>query len=77
MYGSPIESATYKFAKSLKKRFGDDIFIKLDGQDRNFISNSYHIPVFEKIDAFSKLSIEAEFQKHSAGGAISYIETPN
>ena len=77
VYGSPIESTTYKFAKSLKKRFGDDVFIKLDGQDRNFITNSYHIPVFEKIDAFSKLSIEAEFQKHSTGGAISYIETPN
>lgn len=74
VYGSPIESTTYKFAKCLKKRFGDDIFIKLDGKDRNYISNSYHIPVFEKIDAFNKLAIEAKFQKLSPGGAISYIE---
>lgn len=72
-----IESTTYKFAKCLKKRFGDDIFIKLDGFDRNYITNSYHVPVFEKIDAFSKLAIEAKFQTLSPGGAISYIETPN
>ena len=77
LYGSPIESTTYKFAKCLKKRFGDDIFIKLDGFDRNYITNSYHVPVFEKIDAFSKLAIEAKFQALSPGGAISYIETPN
>ena len=77
LYGSPIESTTYKFAKCLKKRFGDDIFIKLDGFDRNYITNSYHVPVFEKIDAFSKLAIEAKFQTLSPGGAISYIETPN
>ena len=76
-YGSPIESTTYKFAKTLKTRFGDDIFIKLDGKDRNYITNSYHIPVFEKINAFDKLAIEAEFQKLSPGGAISYIETSN
>lgn len=76
-YGSPIESTTYKFAKTLKKRFGDDIFIKLDGRDRNYITNSYHIPVFEEIDAFDKLSIESIFQKLSPGGAISYIETAN
>ena len=72
-----IESTTYKFAKCLKKRFGDDIFIKLDGHDRNYISNSYHLPVFEKIDIFSKLSTESEFQRLSPGGAISYGETAN
>ena len=77
LYGSPIESTTYKFAKCLKKRFGDDIFIKLDGFDRNYITNSYHLPVFEKIDAFSKLAIEAKFQALSPGGAISYGETPD
>lgn len=77
VYGTPMESGTYKFAKNLKKRFGEDIFIKLDGKDRNYITNSYHIPVFENIDAFSKLKIESEFQKLSPGGAISYIETPN
>lgn len=74
LYGTPMESGTYKFAKSLKKRFGDDIFIKLDGEDRDYITNSYHIPVFEKIDPFEKLSIESKFQKLSPGGAISYIE---
>lgn len=77
VYGSPIESTTYKFAECLKKRFGNDIFIKLDGHDRSYITNSYHIPVFEEIDAFTKLSFEAEFQQLSPGGAISYIETPN
>ena len=77
VYGSPIESTTYKFAKCLKKRFGDDIFIKLDGHDRNYITNSYHLPVFEKIDIFSKLSTESEFQRLSPGGAISYGETAN
>ena len=77
VYGSPIESTTYKFAKSLKKRFGNDVFIKLDGKDRDYVTNSYHVPVFEEIDAFNKLSIESEFQKLSPGGAISYIETPN
>src|SRR5574344_1310077 len=75
--GSPIESTTYKFAKCLKDRFGDDLFIELDGEDRNYITNSYHVPVFEEIDAFSKLKLESEFQKLSPGGAISYIETPN
>lgn len=74
LYGTPMESGTYKFAKSLKKRFGDDIFVKLDGEDRDYITNSYHIPVFEKIDPFEKLSIESKFQKLSPGGAISYIE---
>ena len=76
-YGSPIESVTYKFAKGVKQRFGNDVFIKLDGKDRNYITNSYHVPVFEEIDAFTKLSIESKFQKLSPGGAISYIETPN
>ena len=60
-----------------KNRFGNDIFIKLDGFDRNYITNSYHIPVFEPIDAFEKLRIESKFQKLSPGGAISYIETPS
>lgn len=77
VYGTPIESTTYKFASNLKRRFGDDIFIKLDGHDRNYITNSYHIPVFEKIDAFSKLAIESKFQQLAPGGAISYIETAN
>lgn len=77
IYGTPIESTTYKFAKCLKKRFGDDVFIKIDGKDRNYITNSYHIPVFEPIDAFEKLRIESKFQKLSPGGAISYIETPS
>ena len=77
VYGTPIESTTYKFAKCLKKRFGDDIFIKLDGKDRNYITNSYHVPVFEEIDAFEKLRLESEFQRLSPGGAISYIETAN
>lgn len=77
VYGSPIESTTYKFASCLKKRFGDDVFVKLDGKDRNYITNSYHIPVFEEIDAFSKLSIENKFQHLAPGGAISYIETSN
>ena len=77
IYGTPMESGTYKFAKSLKKRFGEDIFIKLDGNDRNYITNSYHIPVFEEIDPFEKLSTESKFQRLSPGGAISYIETSN
>ena len=74
LYGSPIESTTYKFAKKLKERFGSDIFIQLDGKDRNYITNSYHIPVFEEINPFDKLSIESKFQELSLGGAISYIE---
>ncbi len=73
-YGSPIEATTDKFAKNLKKRFGDDIFIKLDGHDRSYITNSYHIPVFEDINPYDKLAIESKFQRLSAGGAISYIE---
>lgn len=77
VYGTPIESTTYKFAKCLKKRFGKDVFIKMDGRDRDYITNSYHVPVFEEIDAFTKLLLEADFQKLSPGGAVSYIETPN
>lgn len=77
VYGSPIESTTYKFAKALKKRFGQDVFIKMDGQDRNYITNSYHVPVFEEIDPFEKLALESQFQKLSPGGAISYIECAN
>jgi len=73
VYGTPIESTTYKFAKGLKERFG-----KIKGiTDRDYITNSYHVPVFEEIDAFTKLKLESEFQKLSPGGAISYIETPN
>ncbi len=73
VYGTPIESTTYKFAKCLQKRFG-----KIKGiTDRSYITNSYHVPVFEEIDAFTKLKLESEFQKLSPGGAISYIETPN
>ena len=74
VYGTPIESTTYKFAKALKQRFGKDVFIKLDGKDRDYITNSYHVPVFEKINPFEKLSLESKFQKLSPGGAISYIE---
>lgn len=77
IYSTPLESLTFKFAKSLKRRFGDDIFIKLDGHDRNYVSNSYHIPVFEHINAFDKLSKESKFQKLSQGGCLSYVETPS
>ena len=77
LYGTPLESTTYKFAKCLKSRFREDIFVKLDGFDRNYITNSYHIPVFEPITAFEKLRIESKFQKLSPGGAISYIEVPS
>ena len=77
LYGTPLESTTYKFAKCLKSRFGEDIFKELDGFDRKYITNSYHIPVFEHITAFEKLRIESKFQKLSPGGAISYIEVPS
>lgn len=79
IYGSPIESTTYKFAKCLKKRFGNDVFIKIDGRDRNYITNSYHYPVFEPIDAFNKLKFESEFQALSTGGYfyIPWIATSN
>lgn len=70
LYGTPIESTTYKFAKCLKKRFG----IIKDITDKDYITNSYHVPVFEKIDPFSKLKLESKFQKLSPGGAISYVE---
>ena len=73
VYGTPIESTTYKFAKCLKERFG----VIKGITDRDYITNSYHVPVFEEIDAFTKLKLESEFQKLSPGGAISYIETPN
>ena len=73
VYGTPIENTTEKFAKCLQRRFGT-----IEGiTDRNYVTNSYHVPVFEKIDAFKKIDIEAELQKLSPGGAISYIETPN
>lgn len=75
LYGTPLETTTAKFANCLKERFGSDIFEKIDGIDRNYITNSYHIPVFEEIDPFEKLRIEAKFQKLSPGGAISYVET--
>ena len=73
VYGTPMESTTYKFAKCLQKRFG----IIPGVTDKNYITNSYHVHVSEKIDAFSKLKFEAEFQKLSPGGAISYIEVSN
>ena len=73
LYGTPMESTTYKFAKALQKRFG-----MIEGvTDHNYITNSYHVNVREKIDAFTKLKFEADFQKLSPGGAISYVEVPN
>ena len=73
VYGTPLESTTYKFSKCLQKRFG-----LIEGvTDRNYITNSYHVHVSEKIDAFSKLKFESDFQKLSPGGAISYVEVPN
>lgn len=73
LYGTPLESTTYKFAKAVQERYGI-----IEGvTDRNYITNSYHIHVTEEIDAFSKLTTEAKFQKLSPGGAISYIEVPN
>ena len=73
VYGTPMESTTYKFAKCLQKRFG----VIPGVTDKNYITNSYHVHVTEHIDAFSKLKFEAEFQKLSPGGAISYVEVPN
>lgn len=73
LYGTPLEATTEKFAKKLKERFG----IIKGITDRNYVTNSYHIPVFEEIDAFEKLRIESKFQRLSPGGSISYIETPN
>ncbi len=73
LYGTPLESTTYKFAKSLQKRFG-----LIPGiTDKNYITNSYHVHVTEQIDAFTKLKFESEFQQLSPGGAISYVEVPN
>ncbi|SFA83398.1 ribonucleoside-triphosphate reductase class III catalytic subunit [Acetitomaculum ruminis DSM 5522] len=73
LYGTPLESTTYKFAKKLQKRFGI-----IEGvTDRNYITNSYHVHVTEKIDAFEKLKFESQFQMLSPGGAISYVEVPN
>ena len=73
IYGTPLESSTYRFAKCLQKRFG----IVKGVTDRNYITNSYHVHVTEKIDAFEKLALEAKFQALSPGGAISYVEVPN
>ena len=73
VYGTPMESTTYKFSKCLQKRFG----IIKGVTDKNYITNSYHVHVSEEIDAFSKLKFESEFQKLSPGGAISYVEVPN
>lgn len=73
LYGTPLESTTYKFAKCLQKRFG----IIKDVTDKNYITNSYHVHVTEEMDAFSKLTFEAQFQKLSPGGAVSYVEVPN
>lgn len=73
LYGTPIESTTYKFAKCLQKKFG-----KIPGvTDKNYITNSYHVHVTEEIDAFSKIALEAQFQALSPGGAITYVEVPN
>ncbi len=73
LYGTPLESTTYKFAKCLQKRFG----IIKGVTDKNYITNSYHVHVTENIDAFEKLALESKFQALSPGGAISYIEVPN
>lgn len=73
LYGTPLESTTYKFSKCLQKRFG----VIKGVTDRNYITNSYHVHVTEKIDAFTKLKFESEFQQLSPGGAISYVEVPN
>ena len=73
LYGTPLESTTYKFAKCLKRRFGE-----IEGAtDKNYITNSYHIHVTEQIDAFEKLTFESQFQELSPGGAVSYVEVPN
>ena len=73
LYGTPLESTTYKFAKCLKKRFGEIPGVT----DKNYITNSYHIHVTEPVDAFTKLTFEAQFQELSPGGAVSYVEVPN
>ena len=73
LYGTPLESTTYKFAKCLKKRFGEIPGVT----DKNYITNSYHVHVTEQMDAFTKLSFESQFQELSPGGAVSYVEVPN
>ena len=73
VYGTPLESTTYKFAKCLKRRFGNIPGVT----DKNYITNSYHVNVTEKIDAFTKLTFESQFQELSPGGAVSYVEVPN
>ena len=73
LYGTPLESTTYKFSKCLQKRFG----IVPGITDKSYITNSYHVHVSEQIDAFTKLKFESEFQRLSPGGAISYVEVPN
>lgn len=73
VYGTPLESTTYKFAKALQKRFG----VIPNVTDKNYITNSYHVNVTEKIDAFTKLTFESKFQRLSPGGAVSYVEVPN
>ena len=73
LYGTPLESTTYKFAKALQKRFG----VIKGITDHGYVTNSYHVNVREKIDAFTKLKFESEFQRLSPGGAISYVEVPN
>ena len=77
VYGTPLETTTYKFAKMAKKKFGDDAFVNLDGHDRDYVTNSSHTPVFQNIDAFDKLDIDGKFQELSPGGNVIYIETPN
>lgn len=77
VYGTPLETTTYKFAKMAKKKFGDDVFVNLDGHDRDYVTNSSHTPVFQNIDAFDKLDIDGKFQELSPGGNVIYIETPN
>ena len=73
LYGTPLESTTYKFAKCLKRRFGE-----IEGvTDKNYITNSYHVHVTEQVDAFAKLTFESQFQELSPGGAVSYVEVPN
>ena len=73
LYGTPLESTTYKFAKCLQKRFG----IIPGVTDKNYITNSYHVHVTEEMSAFDKLKFESQFQELSPGGAISYVEVPN
>ena len=77
VYGTPLETTTYKFARLAKKKFGEDVFVKLDGHDRDYVTNSSHTPVFQNIDAFDKLDIDGKFQELSPGGNVIYIETPN